>query len=460
MTWRDQLREGSFRGVPFKFESHDMVVGRRTAVHEYPGRDDPYVEDLGAITGEFSLELFVIGPNYMAARDALIKALNTKGPGELIHPYVGKKTVAVTDGRLSESADEGGMARFSVTFTSTTEPEYPSEITNTGAVVAGRVTAARAAIEQSFGQRVMGYLKGAADFVQQATGVLSGGLVNTVLDYARQYAPVGDILGTVNSLKQVGQSVVSLVSNPLGWASGTSSLFSGFGGIAQGLFDQGGTTPPSASPTQTQQQKRAQSAYKAVAGWGDTLTPSTPGALAAVINVTATTAMTDTAVSAIQSTVASGLPVAMPSLLVAPGIPLTDQGARALGIAAEIAAFGRRQSLIEEASASAVMVFESYGDAIAYRNDLTDRIQAEAEISDDTVCRALLDLRQAVSADIGSRAINLVRLAYFTPTANLPTAVLAYRLYGDGERADEIVQHNHIVHPGFCGQDPLEVLSA
>lgn len=47
MSWKNKLRPASFRGASFGVESHQTEQGRRTQVHEYPGRDDPYVEDLG-----------------------------------------------------------------------------------------------------------------------------------------------------------------------------------------------------------------------------------------------------------------------------------------------------------------------------------------------------------------------------------------------------------------------------
>jgi prophage DNA circulation protein len=116
-TWRDSLRAGSFRGVPFVVESHDHALGRRIATHEYPLRDIPYSEDMGRKARRFTLELFVIGRNYMPARDRLRTALEKGGPGELVHPYLGTQTVQVDgEAHLRESTREGGMARFTVTF--------------------------------------------------------------------------------------------------------------------------------------------------------------------------------------------------------------------------------------------------------------------------------------------------------------------------------------------------------
>jgi prophage DNA circulation protein len=122
---------GSFRGARFIVPTAEAVVGRRGEVHEYPGRDLPYVEDLGRRTGEFPLEVFVDGSlvadgNYITARDALIAALNTSGPGTLVHPWYGTLTVSITDARVRESDREGGRATFTLTCIESGELAFPS----------------------------------------------------------------------------------------------------------------------------------------------------------------------------------------------------------------------------------------------------------------------------------------------------------------------------------------------
>ena len=53
MPWRDRLLDASFRGAAFRVESHSAeAAGRRAAVHQYPGRDTPYAEDLGRRVSE------------------------------------------------------------------------------------------------------------------------------------------------------------------------------------------------------------------------------------------------------------------------------------------------------------------------------------------------------------------------------------------------------------------------
>jgi len=135
MSWRDNLRQASFRGVPFKVLSHSYTVGRRNIVHQYPFKDVPYAEDLGMNADEFSIEGYIIQTpdnagtfDYFAERDALIAALKAPGPGKLIHSFLGEKLV-VTAGSQSirETFDSGGWAKFSMSFVLAGENTTPTE---------------------------------------------------------------------------------------------------------------------------------------------------------------------------------------------------------------------------------------------------------------------------------------------------------------------------------------------
>lgn len=120
MSWRDQLLPASFRGVPFYVESAELTSGRRSVRHEIPFSNvAPFSQDLGARAQSFPLEGYVIGPEFFAARDALLSALNTEGPGELVHPYLGTKRVQVSSVRVRHEAREGGICRFTIEFDET-----------------------------------------------------------------------------------------------------------------------------------------------------------------------------------------------------------------------------------------------------------------------------------------------------------------------------------------------------
>src|SRR4051812_26581932 len=84
--WRDKWLQAQFRGARFFVENGVMAGGRRTALHEYPKRNVPYAEDMGKAANKFVVQGYLIGPNYLNDKDALIDALEKDGPGMLRLP--------------------------------------------------------------------------------------------------------------------------------------------------------------------------------------------------------------------------------------------------------------------------------------------------------------------------------------------------------------------------------------
>ena len=147
MSWRDSLtwansnsqsrKMASFRGAYFFVRDTGTSFGRRNVVHQYPKKDELYVEDLGKDTEEFSIEGYIVqnsdnDQNYFEERDILIKALKKEGPGQLWHPFLGVMTVSlIGKAEMTESFREGGIARFSMKFIKAEEekaPPYPKPI--------------------------------------------------------------------------------------------------------------------------------------------------------------------------------------------------------------------------------------------------------------------------------------------------------------------------------------------
>lgn len=122
--WALRMVTASFRGNNFLTESHDTKGGRRLAVKQYPGAEEPSVEDLGGKAGEFRLNAYFIGPDYDLYRDAFLFALNTPGPDWLDHPWLGNSSdkgrgklwVRARDWSVHESNDKGGYCTISVDF--------------------------------------------------------------------------------------------------------------------------------------------------------------------------------------------------------------------------------------------------------------------------------------------------------------------------------------------------------
>lgn len=126
MTWRDKYLSASFKGVAFFVESHDMSGGRRSVQHEYVQRDKPFAEDLGRKAKSFKIEGYVVGVEYFESRDALLTALDSEGPGELVHPYLGRKFVQAGEFSVRETTKDGGMAVFSMNFLEAGEAAFPA----------------------------------------------------------------------------------------------------------------------------------------------------------------------------------------------------------------------------------------------------------------------------------------------------------------------------------------------
>ncbi|WP_375592155.1 DNA circularization protein [Chitiniphilus eburneus] len=133
MSWRDQLEKASFRGVPFHISRSGGEVGRRVQLTEYPLRDLPYAEDLGRKARTFTLDAFVLGPDYRAARDRLLAALEQPGPGELVLPSRGHQQVVAQRCSLEETTEQGGMARLSLEFAEAGKNELPNSQIDTEA---------------------------------------------------------------------------------------------------------------------------------------------------------------------------------------------------------------------------------------------------------------------------------------------------------------------------------------
>lgn len=211
--WRERYREGSFRGVPFYTKSHKFQSGRRKATHEFPEKEVGNSEDLGKKLPTFSLDLYVLGDSYFEQRDALIKALDTKGAGELIHPYLGTKQVQVGGYSLSETNEEGGMARFSVEFDLAGKKKFPAEeqdaVQSVLDGILNVINAANAAFSAAFSiaNTPARVAQSAAKLVKKATGAVDR--------VARKVGKTADAVNDVAyALKNIEADVEQLLNTP------------------------------------------------------------------------------------------------------------------------------------------------------------------------------------------------------------------------------------------------------
>jgi len=408
-AWRTKLQRASFRKVPFYVSSADTEEGRRGVLHEYPLRDDPFVEDMGRKAGEFSLDAFVVGDDYFKARDALRAALKEPGPGELVHPTLGRMQVAlVAPFRFVESlVDAGGVARFSLRFTETAENTQPASEVNTPAVVDAQADVAMGQCSAEFDETFS--IDGLPGFaVADALALLTD--ATAAIESARagllpDLTIVGEFSGAVSrftsSLSSLILAPVTLAEQVFGLASGLRNALLRPANAVTALFkffSHDSRRPPIPVTTPS---RRAQAANR----------------------------------TAIESLV-------------------------------------RRAAVIEAARAAARIDFTApitpgapritYQQAVALREKIADALEDEAAVASVAVFSALMDLRAAVVRDITARGAELPRLVTISMPATLPALVVAYRAFGDATREAEIVARNSILirHPGFVpGGVALEALA-
>ncbi|WP_374342566.1 DNA circularization protein [Azonexus sp.] len=404
--WRKQLIKGSFRGVPFFVKTAQTQVGRRVVIHEYPQRDDAFPEDLGLKADAFSIEVIVIGPDYIKARNALIAALKERGPGLLKHPYYGERTVTLASpARISETPEEGGMARFSLDFIEAGQNVEPTARQDTQGAVESAADAANQAVADDFAK---GYeVAGHPDFVEGSALALARDAMSA-LDAARRtlvpdLAVLSDYMAAANG---VMGAVNSLIRAPAAYAQGVLGMVGALKALAK-------------SPL------HALNSYRGLLDYGSKHNPvaaSTPSRARQAANQAALDALT------------------------------------------------RRGALVEASRVASRVTFDTYNAAVAARDDLAARLDDEAagitpggmqEVS-EPVYRALTALRVALVRDLTARAIDAPRVTSATLPATMPALVAAYKIHGDAGLESEIISRNRglVRHPGFVpGGEALEVLA-
>lgn len=413
--WRKQLVAGSFRGVPFSVKSAQTQVGRRLAIHEYPQRDEVFPEDMGLKADAFTIEAIIIGPDYIKARDALIEALKAYGPGKLVHPYYGQRHVMLASpARISESPEEGGVARFSLDFIVAGKNTEPSARQDTQAGVEDAADTASEAIADAFAREYS--LDGSPDFVEaaalsqaqlavKAIESARGSLVPDLSVLSDYMADVNSVVGSLNSLIRApaayAQNILGMVGTLKALAKSPLRALNSY----RGLFDYGSkhASVPTTTPSRIRQSNN-QSAMACLCRRAALIEGSRVASRVSYSTYDQAVAMRDDLAARLDDEAAGIVPAA------------TGNGAPA---------------------------------------------QTSREVS-ETVYQALTALRVALVRDMTARSINAPRVTFCTLSATLPALVAAYKIHGDPTLADELITRNRttIRHPGFVpGGTALEVVS-
>ena len=122
------LQTASFRGVPFKVIAAQAKKGRRQAIHEYPYVDGGWPEDMGRALRIYRFSGYLIGDLAPVMQLLLDNAVETKGPGLLIHPTIGAVKVAVGSASTAIHRDKMRVIEVAFQFIEAGSPVFPSTI--------------------------------------------------------------------------------------------------------------------------------------------------------------------------------------------------------------------------------------------------------------------------------------------------------------------------------------------
>ena len=434
------LRAASFRGVVFQVNGTDLGAGRRVQVHEYPQRDVPWVEDLGRATREITFDGFLIGSDYISQANQLLSALETAGPGALVHPWLGAMQVCLSAPARVRFDAGLGMATVSMSFVEAGELTFPDPSSSTQAV--SRLTAdglANAAI-QDFSSTFT--VNGFQSFVSAA----AQGNLSKMLSFIGA-GQIAQILGTATTSANLITQAASFVSNPsmlgqtllnafgLSGAAGAVAAWSNVVKLIAGGATASAMQPPvtSINPTPSRQQIDTNAA--ALYGLGRQLLLAQAVGIASLVGTDQDNAQAGIAALTQQDQGTSGQ-----SVVLTTGV-----------IVQTIAGITQPQTVTQQVTQDTML---------SVRDALLAALDAELLVCGDATYDALQEAYAAVYFDLTSRAQSAASLTTWTPPQTMPMLAIAYELYADATRDAEIIYRNGIRHPGVTPPVPLSVLAS
>lgn len=400
MTWREDLRRvkfsdgrtligATFRGVPFFVEASERGGGRRTVKHQFPYRDDPFIEDLGRDARTFHVDGYVLGDDYLTQRDALLAVLEDEaGPGELVHPYHGVRRAICEKHGTREARDIGGIAMIAMDFAEApAQAVVPTVVVDSAGQVSTSADAAHAATKAELVEKFDPSNLQAFAFASAETALKNAS--------AGLNAKLGPIISTTQEAAQLTGQVALLTAE-------TSSLVRQPAGIVDAFLT-------------------------VFAGLSETILAS-PGA--------------------VWKALVDAYDVDLGTVVVA----TTATRARELANQTALTGALRRVFAIEAARLAPLVPYTSSEDALAARDQVAAMLEEQAELAGDTAYPALVNLRSEVLRAVpgGAAFASVVTVSRNVP---IPSLLLAYQLYGAVDREQDVIARNGIRHPGFVAGD-------
>jgi len=368
-----------------------------------------------------------LGDNYVFARDHLREEFETKGPGQLVHPYWGEFKVNVTSRvRIKETPDEGGMARFDLDMVEVEETQITfvelSLVPEVDAAAVVANAAASADYEESFS------LVGAIEAVRSAAVSALQSITSTISSVR---APINAL---VNLVDDVGSAIDDLEDSINLLIDTPAALISALQDINALVFD-GLAAVDSVTANLI---AAGQKLLEAVDGSSLFDDFRATRALEAFADLTTNGDDFD----AVQDT----------------GSTQSDIEAANQAAIVKVA---QVSSAIAAAKAFAVFEFDNRDKAIEVRDTVANKLAELAETASDQSYAALMDLRAALSRHLAKVTADLPEIVEITPQETISSLQLAYDIYGDLRLEQDIITRNRVENPiQVPGSVVLKVVSS
>lgn len=413
------LRDASFRGVSFWVDNDKGAYGRRLVVHEFAGRDDPYLEDMGEKAATFSVKAYL--PCDMAgAKDALVAACTAGGSAILVLPAEAPQLVKCSSITVTRSKDKTGWYDVELNFN------------REGATGADFVTSVFSAL-------IDGLMDVAAEAlvdVFDAVYSLADGLPWIT---ARVFDRLVDAAGIVMSLVQTNASVDAVLSAALYrdafvFANSATVYMDG---------DPADTQIPAAMGTLLQR-------LGAVLPSANTPTTGTLVSTATAASVFKELCGFDP-VPPVETPLGPRIATSVTNVFTADGQLTAPSDAIDRGNDLAIIGGFRVLAFIQWCKAVADGPYDTRAEAVQARADISEAAYNLSIAFDDyaNVVKVISDARDYAVKAVTKSLATLSPVVTITSNLSLPSLYWAYRLYGDPARFAELADRNGVPNPSY-----------
>lgn len=389
--WTKTLWMASYKGVPFWVDDDGEDGARRIVIHEFPMRDDPFLEDLGERSRQFEVTAYVASDSADADAAAVIATCATRGAGILVLPGHGPILVRCLTFRRDRRKDRAGFIALALMFVRA----GASSALVSGAQLANMVfvTAENASI--ALGRVFVSAV--------QATGA------DFVVDEA-----VGATLDAVSALEVIRTSAAV---EPAASAVQRARIDRLFDGVETMIVEP---VTAAAIPVETVSIARA---------LGDAMSP-------------------ESAVVAFGE-LATDPSIAPPAGTTFYGTPSAAAAGRNRQAANQML---RIAALVAYAEAVARVKLSDRQSGIRLRADTAEFFEGELLVigaEDIDLAHAIGAVRDAAIEYLSRVILDLAPVMNVEANMSMPSLYWSWRLYADPNRSSELVERNRVVHPSM-----------